>query len=470
MVDTVPPPTFGPQGFLAPSEKDDVLPAVKSDIDVILGGGLNMDDTTPQGQLAVSLAAIIGNANDTFVNYTQQVDPAYADGRMQDAIARIYFIERIGAQATIVTATCVGEVGVVIPAGSIAAADDGTLYFSASDATIGSNGTVDVQFLCQILGPIACPAGTLTTIYRAISGWDSVTNAADGVLGRNTETRAEFEERRRLSVAQNANGSLPAILGAVLNVSGVLDAFAYDNVQNTVQVVGGVSIGPNSVYVAAVGGTDDDVAQAIWSRKSPGCGYSGNTTVTVYDKNPAYNPPYPAYSVTFQRPTSMPTLFAVNIAGGPLVPADAEAQIQNAIISAFAGADGGSRARIGSTIYASRYYATIALLGPWVQIINVKLGCQNNASARFNGTISGTTLTVNSLTSGALAVGQTVLGSGVLDGTVILSGSGSTWTVSKTQSAGPTTMYGCLATLDDVTPRLDQVPSISADNIVVSVS
>ena len=103
---TVPNPTLGPSGYIAPDEPTVILPAVQSDLNAAFGGGLNPSLETPQGQLATTIAALVGNVNDTFLWYTQQSDPAYATGRMQDAIARIYFIERIGAQATVVTGTC----------------------------------------------------------------------------------------------------------------------------------------------------------------------------------------------------------------------------------------------------------------------------------------------------------------------------------------------------------------------------
>jgi len=57
-------------------------------------------------------------------------------------------------------------------------------------------------------------------------------------------------------------------------------------------------------------------------------------------------------------------------------------------------------------------------------------------------TISGTTLTVGSLTSGTIIAGQVLTGTGVTAGTYIVSGSGSTWTVSASQSVSSTTITG----------------------------
>ena len=468
---SVPTPTFGANGFSAPDEATQILPAVQNDLNAAFGGGLNPSLETPQGQLASTIAALIGNVNDTFLEFCNQSDPAFASGRMQDAIGRIYFIERLGAEPTVVVGRCYGATGLTIPSGSVALASDGNLYASQTDGTIPTAGYVDISFACNTPGPITCPAGSLDQIYRAIPGWDSITNPADGVIGRDTETRAQFEERRALSVAQNANGSLPAILGAILNVSGVIDAVVVENVENTSQTIGGVSLQPNSIYCAVVGGAAADVAQAIWSRKSPGCGYNGNTTVIVYDENAAYSPPYPAYSVLFEVPDSMTVIFAVNLKNSNLVPSDVQTQVQNAIISAFAGEDGGPRARIGTELFASRFYSTIAALGSWAQIISIKVGCQNDASAQFTATISGTAMTVSAVASGTIAIGQTVLGPNLLPGTTITAGSGTAWTISPTQTiSAPQTMYGCLANLDDLQPTLAQAPVVSANDIVVTLT
>lgn len=475
MATTVPQPTFGPNGFVAPDEATEILPAVQNDIDAAFGGGLNPALESPQGQLASSMAACIGNANDTFVRYTQQVDPAYADGRMQDAIARIYFIERKGALPTVVTATLSGLAGVDVPSGSLAIASDGNLYASTADATIPVSGTVDVQFACNVPGPVDCAAGTLTQIYQSIPGWDSITNSADGVLGRDTETRTEFERRRAQSVAQNALGSLAAVQGAVLSVDGVLDAYATENDTDSPLSVGGVTLQPNSLYVAVSGGAAQDVAHSIWSRKAPGCSYNGDTLVSVVDNSPGYNPPYPTYSVAFQTAKPTPILFAVSLANSALVPANVATLVQNAIIAAFAGEDGGPRARIGGTIYASRYYSPIAMLGAWAQIVNIKVACQNAADAVFTAQIAATTLTVSAVASGSLAVGQSVVGPGVLPGTKIAAlGTGTggigTYTLNSTQSvSAPSTMYGMLINDDDVAVNIDQAPAISANDIVVSL-
>jgi len=61
----------------------------------------------------------------------------------------------------------------------------------------------------------------------------------------------------------------------------------------------------------------------------------------------------------------------------------------------------------------------------------------NQASAVFQGTISGTTLTVTLLQSGTIAVGQSLFGIGISNQTVITAGSGTSWTINQSHTITP---------------------------------
>ena len=60
----------------------------------------------------------------------------------------------------------------------------------------------------------------------------------------------------------------------------------------------------------------------------------------------------------------------------------------------------------------------------------------NPSAAVFQGTISGTTLTITRLISGTIAANQSLFGVGITNETVIVSGSGSTWTINQSHSIG----------------------------------
>ena len=368
---SVPAATLGAAGFVAPAESD-VLTGVMADISAAFGGGLNPDLSTPQGQLASSLTAIIGDCNDAFAALANGVDPAFASGRMQDAIARIYFISRNPATATVVSCVCAGAAGTVIPSGTLVQDGAGYYYAATSAGTIPATGTLAMEFACPTTGPVSCPAGALS-LYQSVSGLTSVTNMVAGITGTDEEGRAAFEARRAATVEGNSIGSNAAILGGILAVAGVTDAYVTDNPTGAAVTTGGVSIAAHSVYASVVGGASSAIALAILRKKPPGCGYTGGTTVTVADPNAAYAVA-PSYEVSFDYATPTPVFVSVSLASSSSVPSDALTQIQAAAAAAFDGTDGGARARIASKLYASRFYAGIAALGAWAQIVEITIG------------------------------------------------------------------------------------------------
>jgi hypothetical protein len=472
----VPAVIFGPNGVIVPAQSA-VLNGVIADFQSAFDGQLNLSLSnpsslsTPQGQLASSEAAVIGQANETFLYQSTQTDPAYAEGRWQDAIGRIYFIERYPALPTVLQIVCYGATNLPIPLNASIQDTAGNIYTCTTAGTITSGGNVTLPFACTTTGPTAIPGTNDVSIYQAIPGWDSVT-VASGVLGNVVESRSAFETRRAETVSGNSFGAIGSIIGAVSEVSGIEDYWGYDNGSSSPAVVQGVTVNANSIYISAAGGTNLAIAQAILSKKAPGCGYTGNTTVTAYDSNPLYASPVP-YLVTFEIPAALQIIFAVNIVAGPLVPSNAATLVQNAIINAFAGGDGAPRARIGGTILATRFIAPIAALGTWAQVRSIYIGSVNTASSTFTGVIgpSSTALVISSIT-GTVADGQTVIDAtgNVIAGTVIQSGSGTSWVVNISQSVLSEPMSGVFANQNSISVNANQIPEVVAPNIAVTVS
>lgn len=370
----VPQIQFTPQGVILPAEED-VLAGVQIDVNYAFGGGLNPALTTPQGQLASSMTAIIADKDSQIAEVVNQIDPQFATGRFQDAIGRFYFMTRIAAQATVVQCIMTGPGGVV-PAASLATDSSGNTYTLLAAATIPSGGgTVLANWANVVTGPIPCPAGTLTGVYKAVPGWDAITNPQDGELGNLVESAAAFEFRRQNSVAINALGINQAVQAALFqNVPGILDCYVIDNPSGNTVATGSTNypLAPHSIYVAVVGGASAAIAQQIWTKKSEGCNYNGNTTVTVLDMT--YDFPQPSYPVTYNIPTATPILFAVSIVNNSTLPSNIVALVQAAIIAQFNGTNGAARARIGSLILAASYYGVIAAAATNVQLISVLIG------------------------------------------------------------------------------------------------
>lgn len=369
----VPQLQFTESGLIVPTSAA-VLDGEITDINDAFGGGVNPSLETPQGQLASSIAASINDKNAAIAYLVNQVDPLYSSGKFQDGIGRIYFLDRKPALPTVVQCTVIGIFGTVIPVGALARDTSGNNYVCSGEVTIGISGQVEAEFSNVLTGPMPCPENTLTIVGQAIPGWDAISNDAAGVLGANVESRAEFENRRKNSVALNAHGTPPSIYANVFAVDGVIDAYVIDNPLSTVVLTGSTDypVAAHSIYVAVVGGDDTDVASAIWNKKDAGCDYNGNTEVTIRDES-GYSYPQPSYQVKFERPSTLPILFAVRIVNKAGLPANTDDLIKQAIIARFNGVDGSLRERIGSTILSSRYYAPVSLV-PEIELIDILVG------------------------------------------------------------------------------------------------
>lgn len=371
----VPPLEITPAGVIAPDAVT-IRTGVLADENEAFGGALDIvTPSTPQAHLADNLTQNILDANAEVAFTLAMIDPATSEGRWQDAIARIYFLSRNGATASVVQAECTGAPGGTLPSGALAEDSDGNLWQSTGSAVFGPGGTVSVQFACLVLGPVELGIGDLTRIAQTSPGWDAITNPGAATVGSAMETRGAFEARRQESVAANGRGTPPAIRSAVWQVDGVLDVFVYDNFTNATINYGSTSfpIVEHSIYVGVVGGDDDEVAQAIWTKKDAGCDMNGNTTVVVQDTE-GYSYPYPEYNIKFNRPSALPILFDVELANNTSLPSNIVALTKAAIIATFTGANGAQRARMGGFIFASNFYAAVSQIGASVSIISIKIG------------------------------------------------------------------------------------------------
>lgn len=371
----VPGVTITETGLLVPDIAD-VLSGRQTDIDSAMGGGESTPLSSPQGQIAQSDTEIIATNYDGLLCLFNQMNPDYATGRFQDGIGSLYFMERIAAQGTVVTTTCTGAVGTVIPAGSTAQDSAGYIYQSINAATIGSTGQVDIQFQNQTTGPIPCGVAELNQIYATISGWDAITNDASGVVGVDVESRVAFESRRKQSVARNARNTDASMLAALLSTDGVLDAYVWSNRADTTVNTGATSfpVTAHSIFVSAYGGGDSDVAEAIFSTKNPGANLNGNKTYVVEDKV-NYSAPYPQYTMQWQEASPLRIYFNIQLEANQNLPSDITSQVQNMVASVFNGGyEGIVKARIGARISAGIYYAPLISISPdYVSILSLTI-------------------------------------------------------------------------------------------------
>ena len=245
---------------------------------------LNTEPETPAGQIIDSQTASIVQKDSEVLYLANMLNPLKATGIFQDALAEIYFLQRKPAIASSAVIKCTGLPGTVIPVSAqvMSTADD-TVWQNTEAQAIGADGTCECTFECQSSGLISAAAGTLSRINTMVAGWDTAVNPQAATVGQNAETQGAFEARRYASVGLNSRGTIAAVYARVANCSNVVSCIVRENKTNVPIETDGYFIKAHSVFVSAVGGSDEDIAEAIYNSCSAGCDYNGNTTVSVTD-------------------------------------------------------------------------------------------------------------------------------------------------------------------------------------------
>ena len=323
---------------------------------------LNTEPETPAGQIIDSQTASITQKDSELLYLANMLNPLKATGIFQDALGEIYYIRRKPAIASSAVIKCTGLPGTVIPVSAqIMSTADDTVWQNTEAQTIGSDGTCECVFECQSAGLISAAAGTLSRINTMVAGWDTAVNEAAAVVGQNAETQGAFEARRYASVGLNSRGTITAVYARVANCANVVSCIVRENKTNVPIEIDGYYLKAHSVFVSVVGGSDEDIAEAIYNSCSAGCDYNGNTTVAVTDSATKA-----VENVIFYRPEEFDVYVKVTLQGKDSLPDDYETTVKNAVYDNFYGEStatiGGDpilRVVAGDTVLASRFIPSV---------------------------------------------------------------------------------------------------------------
>lgn len=324
-----------PDGIIVP-DTSFIQSQVINEYLALFGADLITTANTPQGLLiAAEVLARDGVAinNATLAN---QINPNIAGGIFLDAICALMGIIRTPATFSTVTGTVTGVAGTIIPAGSQASETVSNQVFqTTTSVTIPTGGSIDVIFQAITPGPIGVTPGTLTQIISVVLGWETVTNADSAIVGTNTQSDDALRAFRKDTLAILGMGLAPSILSHVTSVPNVTSATFIENVFPTTEVISGVTMLPNSIYVCVSGGVDLDIATALVASKNGGCQYTNGAGIPV---SVPYTVPFSGQSMTilFDRPTLVPVKIQVTIKAEDTL-SDPITAVQNAILNYAAG-------------------------------------------------------------------------------------------------------------------------------------
>lgn len=261
---------------------DEIILDTNTEFQSVFGDNLNIAPESPDGQIIGTTSGSQADLWEIAEEVYNQFNPSVVANVGLSNLVQLNGITRAAAVASTATLTVTGTNGTPVLIGSLVSTPDGSVTFVTDvEVIIPVAGFIDVEATATATGEIPAVAGTLTIIDTPITGWTSVTNAADAVLGSDEESDPELRARRERSVAKAAKGILETIIAEVLEVDAVDEAFIFEN---KTLITDPITATPGKAFqVVVLGGDDDAIAQAIFDEKPIGIEPFGTTLVPILD-------------------------------------------------------------------------------------------------------------------------------------------------------------------------------------------
>lgn len=334
-------------GITAPSYAE-ILESLRTSFRTIYGSDVYIDADSQDGQFLALLALAISDANDAAIAVYNSFSPATGTGAALSSNVKINGIARLVASRSAAVGLVVGVVGTTITNGSVKDVS-GNIWTLPPSVVIPPAGQIAVTVTATQLGAITAPAGSITVINTPTLGWQSFVSTAAATPGAPVESDAALRRRQAVSTNLPAQTPLGALLGALLNLSGVTRAAVYENATDTTDANG---LPARSISVVIAGGDLGSIAQTIGQKKTPGGSTFGSTSRAYTDPNTGIT-----YTINFFILAS--TTVKVNLVGRvrPGYTAASVAEIQKAIAGYLNGL------AIGEDVDSSRLWAPAYLNG-----------------------------------------------------------------------------------------------------------
>ncbi len=273
------------------SSLSEILANLESSLKSIYGSDINTDPDTPDGQAINIFAQAAIDLREVLQSIYSSMDPDQAQGAVLDQRAALNGLKRNGGTFTQVyidltmdrSVTLVGldsDAGTInVPNGCYTVKDNaGNQWYLAASGAFAI-GVHTLLFQAANLGNVAVTLNTINTAVTAIAGVTAINNSQGAfVQGVDEESDAAFRSRRNVSLANSASGYLDSLEGNLLSISGVTAAVVNENHTDTTD---GNGIPPHSIWAIVEGGSNTDIANMLYAKKTAGAGFKGAVEVDI---------------------------------------------------------------------------------------------------------------------------------------------------------------------------------------------
>jgi len=280
----------------------EVRDELETDLQNIFGSDINTDQNSPDGQ-QINIYAQGGiDLREVVQKVYNGFNPNLAEGKVLDQRVAINDIQRnLGTYSTTPVTLTYDKVAALIGLDAESSTlipdieglftvkdDEGTLFYLITSVTTAGAGSSVHEFRAAELGQVEILPNTITTQQVIVSGITAVNNPSQPTtIGIDEETDIALKVRNVKAAALRSYGYLDSIIAGLNNITGVVNAYCYENVYSSTDADG---IPSHSIWAIVEGGADADIGEVLYKKRGGGCGMKGAVEVVVpRNTDPASN-------------------------------------------------------------------------------------------------------------------------------------------------------------------------------------
>lgn len=299
----------------------------------------NLDPSTPDGLKMAHDSEIFCALDETLQQAYNSKDPNKAKGIDLDIICSLTGTKRSSGSPSSVQLTLTATPGTPIFSGSrFESITTGSRWATDQTVTVDASGSATVNATCTVVGPTQADQDTITRIVDVVAGLSAVTNPAPATPGSDAQRDEQLRVTRATAVGRPGNNQIDSTYGELYAVPGVRRVKIYENDTGSAAVSADNPHGlpAHSYAVIADGGTDADIAMAIYLKKNPGPSlYQTGTPFEVLVTSPKYASN--TKLIRASRPIYVDIIMVINVTNDGTLPPNADQLIKGAVMEYAAG-------------------------------------------------------------------------------------------------------------------------------------
>lgn len=313
------------KGYIRPTY-DELLEARIAQAQELFGDDIDTSDASPLGKfirLAVQDLADAYEAQE-IIYYARF--PNTATGQNLDRLMPFAGISRNPATRARHTVKFIGTANATVKNGFLVGTTGDEEFYLVNDLTLDSSGEGTGTVECTESGKVGnVTLGAITEIVNPDVNVTSIVHTAVEELGEETEDDVSLRARFDEAIKGAGSATMAAIHGAIMRVIGVRDCIIEENDTDQTDS-SGIPAHSFEVFVYAPTSVDQEIAEAIFSKKPIGIKSYGDVSKTVTDVSGN------TQTIKFSRITDKTVYVKITIKTDSHFELDGVTQIKNALV------------------------------------------------------------------------------------------------------------------------------------------